>query len=170
MPGKYYVADEQESAGACVNWLRDNVLYPDDELRRDAGPDDVFARIDDARRDACRPARNGVIFTPWLNGERTPVDDHRLRGGWHNLSLRTTRADLVRAVLEGVAFNTRWLLGAVEKFVGRPFPWLQLRRRRRAVGRCGARSWPTCSTARSARSSTPLHANARGAALLAPSR
>ena len=34
LPGKYYVADEQESAGACVNWLRDNVLYPDDALRR----------------------------------------------------------------------------------------------------------------------------------------
>ena len=65
-----------------------------------------------------------MIFTPWLNGERTPVDDHTLRAGWNNLSLATTRAELVRSVLEGVAYNSRWLLATVEKFVGRPFPWL----------------------------------------------
>jgi xylulokinase len=54
-----------------------------------------------------------------LNGERSPVDDHTIRGGFHNLSLATSRPDLVRAVYEGVALNTRWLLGAVERFVGR---------------------------------------------------
>ena len=100
------------------------------------------------------PGSHGVIFTPWLNGERTPVDDHTVRGGWMNQSLSTTRADLVRSTLEGVAFNSRWLLGAVEKFVGRP---LRLARTRSAAARrptCGARSTPTCSTARSARSST----------------
>jgi xylulokinase len=64
---------------------------------------------------------NGVLFTPWLNGERTPVDDHTLRAGWHNLSLQSTRAELVRSVLEGVAYNGRWLLETVEKFTGRPF-------------------------------------------------
>jgi xylulokinase len=61
------------------------------------------------------------MFTPWLNGERSPVDDHTIRGGFHNLSLSTSRHDLVRAVYEGVALNSRWLLGAVERFVGRPF-------------------------------------------------
>ena len=56
---------------------------------------------------------NRVIFTPWLNGERTPVDDHTLRAGWHNLSLAATRAEMVRSVLEGVAYNSRWLLATV---------------------------------------------------------
>ena len=60
-----------------------------------------------------------MLFTPWLNGERSPVDDHTVRGGFHNLSLATTRAQMVRAVYEGVAFNSRWLLEAVEKFAGR---------------------------------------------------
>ena len=41
------------------------------------------------------------------------------RGGWHNLSLSTSRDDLVRSVFEGVAFNSRWLLGTVERFTGR---------------------------------------------------
>jgi xylulokinase len=57
-----------------------------------------------------------VLFTPWLNGERSPVDDHTIRGGFHNLGLSSTRADMVRAVLEGVALNSAWLLRAVEKF------------------------------------------------------
>ena len=46
LPGKYYVADEQETAGACLNWLRDNVLFPDDALGDGAAPDDVYRRID----------------------------------------------------------------------------------------------------------------------------
>ncbi len=65
------------------------------------------------------PGSGRVLFTPWLNGERSPVDDHTIRGGFHNLSLATTRPQMVRAVFEGVAFNSRWLLEAVEKFAGR---------------------------------------------------
>ncbi len=62
-----------------------------------------------------------MLFTPWLNGERSPVDDHTIRGGFHNLSLSSTRADMVRAVFDGVALNSAWLLGAVEKFCKRRF-------------------------------------------------
>jgi xylulokinase len=153
LPGKYFVADEQESAGVCLTWLRDNVL---------AG--ESYAAID-ALADGAPPGSNGVIFTPWLNGERTPVDDHTLRGGWHNVSLRTTRAELARGVLEGVAYNTRWLLECVEKFTGRPFPWLNF------VGG-GAQSdvWAQIFADvldRPIRQvDHPIHANARGAALL----
>src|SRR5256885_4982416 len=62
------------------------------------------------------PGSHGVIFTPWLYGERTPVEDRFVRGGFHNLSLSASRDDLVRAVFEGVALNARWLLQAVERF------------------------------------------------------
>ena len=65
------------------------------------------------------PGSGRVLFTPWLNGERSPVDDHTVRGGFHNLSLSTTRDQLVRSVFEGVALNSRWLLDAVEAFAGR---------------------------------------------------
>jgi len=166
LPGRYYVADEQESAGACIEWLRDNVFYAQDAIGRDTSmPDDVYRRIDDTAATA-PPGAGGVIFTPWLNGERTPVDDHRLRGGWHNVSLATTRADLVRAVLEGVGYNTRWLLGAVEKFVDRRFPALNF------VGG-GAQSDLWCQVLADVldrpirQVAHPVHANTRGAALLA---
>ena len=63
---------------------------------------------------------------PWLNGERSPVDDKVARAGWLNLSLRTDRAMLVRSVLEGVAYNSRWLLDAYEKFIKRPVPRIRI--------------------------------------------
>jgi len=59
-----------------------------------------------------------VVFMPWLKGERSPVDDLRLRAGFLNLSLDTDRADLVRAVLEGVAYDLRWLAEYADSFAG----------------------------------------------------
>ena len=53
-----------------------------------------------------------------------PSGDGTMRGGFLNQSLRTGRAHAVRAVIEGVAFNLRWLRAAVEKFVGRRFDQL----------------------------------------------
>ena len=65
---------------------------------------------------AVAPGSGGVIFTPWLYGERTPVEDATLRGGFFNQSLETGRSEMIRAVFEGVAYNSRWLLRHVEKF------------------------------------------------------
>jgi len=109
IPGRYFVADEQETAGAALTFLRDRVLYGDD-------PPVSAYRDFDRMAGQAPPGSGGLIFTPWLYGERTPVEDRFVRGGFHNLSLSTNREDLVRAVFEGVAFNARWLLGAVERF------------------------------------------------------
>ncbi len=112
LAGKYVIVDEHETAGACLTFIRDNLGLADDFEAMEA----MVASVG--------PGCGRVLFTPWLNGERSPVDDHTLRGGFHNLSLSTTRPQMVRAVYEGVAFNSRWLLDAVEKFAGRPFPSL----------------------------------------------
>lgn len=122
IPGRYWVATEQDVAGKALNWLIDNVLYPDDGLGGPA-PDDVYERLAKVAADVPSGA-NGVIFTPWLVGERTPVDNHTIRGGFHRLQLETTRADLVRAVYEGVALNTRWMLQAAERFTKQRFDQL----------------------------------------------
>jgi xylulokinase len=107
LPGRYLIADEHETAGACLTFVRDNLGLAPDFAAMNAMVEQV-------------PAGSGrVLFTPWLNGERSPVDDHTVRGGFHNLSLSTTREQLVRSVFEGVALNSRWLLEAVEKFAGR---------------------------------------------------
>ncbi len=118
IPGKYFIANEQETAGACLSFLRDNILYPNDALARETHIPNVYPVFDQIVEQV--PAGSGrLIFTPWLHGERTPVEDRHVRGGFHNVSLSATRSHFIRAVFEGVAYNSRWLLGYVEKFVGR---------------------------------------------------
>lgn len=164
IPGRYLVADEQESAGACLTFLRDNVFFADDGLT-DGRPDDVYAAFD--RLAGTAPAGSDrVIFTPWLHGERTPVEDADVRGGFFNLSLRTTRAHLVRAVLEGVAYNSRWLLESVEKLTKRRLDPINF-----VGGGATSDLWAQIHAdvlGRTIRQvENPVQANVRGAALLA---
>ena len=118
IPGKYFVANEQETAGACLTFLRDNILYHKDQLLAEEQAPDVYKIFDQIVEKA--PAGSGkVIFTPWLYGERTPVEDPAVRSAIFNQSLKTTREHIIRAVFEGVAYNSKWLLGYVEKFIKR---------------------------------------------------
>lgn len=117
-PDRYLMVALQSNAGACLSFLKDRVLYHQDELLREGQVPDIYGILD--RMAARVPAGSrGLLFTPWLHGERTPVADPCLRGGFFNLSLEHSRPDMVRAILEGVAFNTRWMLRPVERFLGR---------------------------------------------------
>ena len=167
IPGRYLVADEHETGGACLTWLRDNVLYPGDALDGDGGggaPSGFFATLNDVASSVPVGA-HGVLFTPWLNGERSPVDDHTIRGGFHNLSLSSTRADMVRAVFDGVALNSAWLLGAVEKFCKRRFDSLAF-----VGGGANSDLWSQIHADAMGRQirqvADPVLANVRGAGLL----
>jgi xylulokinase len=140
------------------------VLFPGDPLSPAPSPEGYFSMVNDVA--ASVPAgAHGVLFTPWLNGERSPVDDHTIRGGFHNLSLSSTRADMVRAVLEGVALNSAWLLGAVEKFCKRRFDSLAF-----IGGGANSDLWSQMhadATGRVIRQTAdPVLANVRGAGLL----
>ncbi|HEY6558710.1 MAG TPA: FGGY-family carbohydrate kinase [Polyangiaceae bacterium] len=169
IPDRYWVATEQDAAGKCLSWLVERVLYGRDELASEEVPRDVYARLD--RLAARAPAGSGgLLFLPWLNGERTPVDDLHVRGSWTNLSLNTDRSCLVRSVLEGVALNARWMLSAAEHFVKRQSP-AGFESLRFAGG--GARSDLWCQILsdvldrRIERVKDPVLANTRGAALIA---
>jgi xylulokinase len=116
IPGKYMLINEQEIAGGALQFLRDKILYHKDELLREEAVPDVYKIFDKIVADT--PAgSNNLIFTPWLFGERAPVDDHLVRGGLYNLSLEMSRAHIIRAIFEGVAYNVKWLLSYVEKFI-----------------------------------------------------
>ncbi|MGD8318691.1 MAG: FGGY-family carbohydrate kinase [Myxococcales bacterium] len=165
LPGRYFIGNEQETAGACMTWLRDNVFTRDDSLDPGPPPDDVLERFGTLAAEA--PAGSDkVIFTPWLYGEHTPVANPHLRAAFSNVSLRTTRAHMIRAVMEGVAYNTRWLMGGVESFIGREFDAI------RFIGG-GAKSDLWCQIfadvldRRIDRVADPLSANVRGAAFVA---
>jgi xylulokinase len=118
IPGRYLLTALQATAGGNLTYLRDNILYHKDELLQEAALPDIFKVLDQIS--ARVPAgSNGVIYTPWIWGERAPVEDKALRAGLYNLSLNNTREDIIRAFLEGIAYNTRWLLEPVEKFLNR---------------------------------------------------
>jgi len=108
-PDMYLCLAEQETAGACLEWLK-NVVYTE-------GQGEVYRTFDEMAAKISAGA-NGLIFTPWLFGERSPLDDPTVRGGFYNISLEHSREHLVRAVLEGVALNLKWALGYLEKLSG----------------------------------------------------
>lgn len=99
----------QETAGAAYGWLA-RLLLGD----RDDDPA-ALARLS---AEAGEPEADDPFFMPWLSGERVPVDDDRLRGAFHGLSLRHDRRAITRAVLEGIALNTRWAWSMVAKEKG----------------------------------------------------
>ena len=165
IPGRYLILTEQECAGKCLTWLRDNVLYHKDELMHQERVPDIYKVLDNivSRTPA---GANNVIFTPWLYGERTPVDDSHIRSSLFNLSLENTREDIARAVFEGVALNQKWLLNYVEKFMGRRFNGLNF-----IGGGANSDIWSQIladvmnTNIRQVRD--PIFSNARGAAFLA---
>jgi xylulokinase len=154
LPGRWLVSCEQETAGASLELMRD-LLLPGSGW-------DEFERL----AAAAPPGSRGAVFTPWLNGERTPVDDHEIRGGLHNLALGTTREDVARAAFEGVALNARWMQEAVERFCRRrlePIAFVGGGARSPLWGRIMADVLDRTVH----RMSDPQSANLRGAALLA---
>jgi xylulokinase len=163
--GRYLATALQSAAGSNLSFFRDRILYHPDELMKDDQRPDVYQAFD--RMAAAVPAgARGLLYMPWLFGERSPVEDANLRAGLVNLSLEHSRADVVRAFLEGVALNTRWMLEPFERFVGRANAAVT------AVGG-GAQSDLWCqiladATGRTVRQpETPLQANATGAAFIA---
>jgi xylulokinase len=160
--GSYLVANNHETAGVCLQWLRDSVGAGDGlDPAGHAGYERLTALA------ATAPVGSGgVMFTPWLNGERSPVDDRTLRAAFLNVSMTTERAHLVRAVLEGVAFNARWLLDCVERFIKRPMPVLRILGGG-AVSDLWCQIHADILDRRIERVVAPTYANLRGAALFA---
>jgi xylulokinase len=165
IPGRYILVDSQECAGVCLQVLRDNLLFHEDALPTCTKPENAYQLFDQIA--ARTPAGSGkLIFTPWLYGERAPIDDRHARGGFFNQSLSTTREDMIRAVYEGVAYNARWLLTSAEPFIKRRIESINM------VGG-GARSNIWCQIHADVldrpihQMKEPIQANVRGAALLA---
>lgn len=111
-PSMYLCVAEQETAGACLEWLKNNVF------KEGQSQGDIYQVFEETAA-KISPGANGLIFTPWLFGERAPLDDPTVRGGFYNLSLEHSRDHMVRAVLEGVALNLKWALVYMEKLAGK---------------------------------------------------
>jgi xylulokinase len=100
VPGRWHVMGVTQAAGLSLRWFRDRfgVLAqshgdPYDQLAREAA--------------SAPPASDGVLWAPYLMGERTPHCDPHARAALIGLSAAHTRSHIIRAILEGVAFSLR---------------------------------------------------------------
>jgi sugar (pentulose or hexulose) kinase len=107
--GRPLLIATQETSGECLRWAARAFGHDVQEKEETA----VAALLSVAQD--CEPNRHNPIFLPWLAGERVPVDDPRLRGGFLGLSLAHDRRHLARAVLEGMALNMRWACDDVRR-------------------------------------------------------
>ncbi len=101
VPGMWYVLGATLSAGLSLRWLRDLLGMQTDP--------DAYARFSAEAADI-PPGAGGLLFLPYLTGERTPHFDPAARGAFIGLRAAHTRGHLARAVMEGVAFSMRQAL------------------------------------------------------------
>ncbi|MGC9316652.1 MAG: xylulokinase [Armatimonadota bacterium] len=103
VPGRWHVMGVMLSAGGSLRWLRDALCGPEVEIARNMGIDAYELMTEQA---AQAPAGSeGLVFLPYLTGERTPYPNPNARGVFFGLSLRHGKPHLIRAVLEGVAYG-----------------------------------------------------------------
>ena len=107
-PGLYTDFGCTLSAGGSYRWYRDTLC---ENALREA--DETGANVYDLmgkQAESSVPGANGVVFTPYLAGERCPYPDPNCRGTFYGLSLGTTRGDITRAVMEGVTYSLNQLV------------------------------------------------------------
>lgn len=111
----YYA--ELETAGKCFEWVKDHLAM--DELgiylaeKEITDEEGKYLSLYDYLSEEVRkvpPGANGVIFTPWLHGNRCPFEDSDAAGMFFNIKLENGKRDMIRAVLEGICYHLRWLL------------------------------------------------------------
>ncbi|GAB1476827.1 xylulokinase [Bacillota bacterium] len=103
-PSTYCYIAELETAGKCMEWVKDRVDLPEMD----------YEGLIDYIKDTSAGS-NGVVFSPWMHGNRCPFEDHNAKGVFFNLDITTRGSDLVKAVVEGVCMHMRWMLEATEK-------------------------------------------------------
>ena len=117
--GKYNYFAEMETAGKCLEWVKDHLALDEINIyleKKDVigySQEKVYTSLYDYLTETIRqvePGCGGVIFTPWLHGNRCPFEDPNAAGMFFNLKLDTGKAKMIRSVIEGVCFHLRWML------------------------------------------------------------
>jgi xylulokinase len=105
VPGTWHLMGVTLSAGGSLRWFRDTLCEAERAEAARTGRDvyDIIAEL----ASTAPPGSDGLLFLPYLTGERTPHADPDARGVFFGLSLRHSKAHMARAVLEGVTFSLR---------------------------------------------------------------
>lgn len=121
--GKFNYFAEMETAGKCLEWVKDHLAL--DEIgiyiKKEGVPSDyevkytsLYTYMTEVIQDVA-PGSGGVIFTPWLHGNRCPFEDPDAKGMFFGIGLNTGKTEMIRAVLEGVFYHLRWMLECQDK-------------------------------------------------------
>jgi xylulokinase len=108
VPGMFSPCGTMQAAGGSYQWLRRQVCSSEAEEAEQSG-EDVY-EIMNRRAAESVPGAHGLLFLPYLQGERSPHWNPKARGGFVGLQVTHTRADLIRATLEGISLNLRTIL------------------------------------------------------------
>jgi xylulokinase len=117
-PNMLMLYGETSTAGASLEWAVRELYGAEPGA-------EAFAAMD-REVEQSEPGAGGLIFTPWMFGERCPIPDESIRGAFINLSINRTRQQMARAVYEGIAFNLRWTLDAIAELYGIKCPTLRV--------------------------------------------
>ena len=115
--GNYLYISKQETGAACFNWVIDQ-LFKDLTIKYEGNTSGLYKQLD-AIVEQTQAGSKHLIFIPWMFGERSPINNSEVRGGFLNLSLDHTREHLLRSVYEGIAYNLKWSLDPMEKKIGK---------------------------------------------------
>lgn len=127
-PETYNYFAELETSNKCMGWVKDHLAL--DEIgvflkkyghKKDDLEEESFNLYDYLEEviERANPGSDGVVFTPWLHGNRCPFEDPNAAGMFFNIHLETGKTELIRAVVEGVCFHMRWMLERQEQKVAK---------------------------------------------------
>ncbi len=122
---KFNYFAELETAGKCLEWVKDHLALDEidiylEKIHVAQSKESIYTNLYDYLSKVISevPAGSGgVIFTPWLHGNRCPFEDPNARGMFFNISLENGKNELIRSVIEGVCMHLRWFLETEEKKV-----------------------------------------------------
>jgi len=109
---------EMETAGKCLEWVKDHLALDEidiylEKIHVAESKETLYASLYDYLMETIskiEPGAGGVIFTPWLHGNRCPFEDPDASGIFFNITLDTGKTELIRAVVEGVCYHLKWML------------------------------------------------------------
>ncbi|MBE6373207.1 MAG: xylulokinase [Lentisphaerae bacterium] len=113
IPGMWYTVSATNAAALCQRWFRDTFCQAEKAEAQQLGTK-AFALMD-RQAEASAPGAGGVMFHPYLQGERSPYWDPKLRSSFTGVSISSTKGDFIRALFEGVAYSLRDCFGTIEE-------------------------------------------------------
>jgi len=109
----YLCISKQETGAACLDWIKEQ-MFKDEISKYGENSNEIYDKLTEIALKS-EPGASNLLFGPWMFGERSPINDPNARGGFFNLFIAHDRSDMLRSVLEGVAYNLKWSLQFVEK-------------------------------------------------------